>query len=383
MQYKYPLAKPILGMPEKENLVQCITEGWVSGGRFVAEFEQKLAKLCNRKHVAATSSGTTALHLALAALGVGEGDLVIVPTLTYIACANAIRYCGAQPIFCESRESDWQMDVENVNEIIKFHNGDIKAIIAVHLYGAPCSIGELEEICILRGIALVEDAAQALGSELNGRPVGSFGDVSCFSFYGNKNITTGEGGACLTDNYDLACQLKHLRSHATISNDETRAYFHNDLGYNYRMSNLQAAVGCAQLEKLDLIMDRKEQICQLYTTSIFRPIAAGEFPEIVKTWRLSGRGVKAGKWLYSLVLDTWELREGLMKFLKENGVETRPFFGPCHLMGHFSSPSMADFPVAEDLANKGINLPTYVQMTNEDVKFIAGKVVEFLRNNVT
>ena len=383
MQYKYPLAKPLLGLTEIHNLSQCIDEGWVSGGRFVAEFEQGLAKLCNRKHVTATSSGTTALHLALAALGVGKGDLVIVPTLTYIACANAIRYCGAHPIFCESRESDWQMDMENVNEIVKFHNSDIKAIIAVHLYGAPCSIEELEKFCRPRGIRLIEDAAQAMGSELNGRPVGSFGDVSCFSFYGNKNITTGEGGACLTNDDKLAYELNHLKNHATVRNDETREYFHNDLGYNYRMSNLQAAVGCAQLEKLDLIMDRKQAICELYTQAIFLPIAAGELPKIVNTWRLKGRGVKAGRWLYSLVLDTWELREGLMKFLAENSIESRPFFGPCHTMSHFNGPSMADFPVAEGLADKGINLPTYVQMTDEDVKFIAGKVVEFLRNNVT
>lgn len=381
MQYKYPLAKPLLGLTERHNLSQCIDEGWVSGGRFVAEFEQGLAKLCNRKHVTATSSGTTALHLALAALGVSKGNLVIVPTLTYIACANAILYCGAKPIFCDSRESDWQMDVESVSDIVDFNGGGIKAVIAVHLYGAPCSIDELGRFCRQRGIFLIEDAAQAMGSELNGRPVGSFGDVACFSFYGNKNITTGEGGACLTDDDEIARKLSHLRSHATKRGEESNEYYHDELGYNYRMSNLQAAVGCAQLEKLDLILDRKEEICQLYTSTIFRPMAAGEFPERVHTWRLKGRGVKAGKWLYSLVLDTWELREGLIKFLAENGIESRPFFGPCHLMGHFSG-SMSDFPVAESLADRGINLPTYVQMTDEDVKFIAGKVVEFLRNNV-
>ena len=382
MRYKYPIAKPLMGMPEKENLVQCITDGWVSGGRFVAEFEQGLARRCNRKHVTATSSGTTALHLALAALGVGRGDRVIVPTLTYIACANAIRYCGAVPIFCDSRKSDWQMDMEEVNLIVDFHKEDIKAIIAVHLYGAPCSIEELELFCRVRGIRLIEDAAQAIGSEFNGRPVGSFGDVSCFSFFGNKNITTGEGGACLTNDDEIAYQLDHLKNHATIKSEETREYFHNGLGYNYRMSNLQAAVGCAQLDRLESILDRKEEICQIYTSTIFRPMAAGEFPYSIRTWSLRGRGVKARKWLYSLVLDSFVMREGLMKFLAENGIESRPFFGPCHTMSHFNGPSMADFPVAEELADRGINLPTYVQMTDEDVKFIAGKVVEFLRHNV-
>lgn len=392
MQYKYPLAKPVLGMPEKENLVKCITDGWVSAGSFVTDFENRMALACDRKYACSTSSGTSALHLALAALGVGRGDLVIVPTLTYIACANAILYCGAVPIFCESRESDWQMDMENVSEIVKFHakvssnklvrQGEIKAIIAVHLYGAPCSIDELGKFCRPRGILLIEDAAQALGSELNGRPVGSFGDVSCFSFYGNKNITTGEGGVCLTDNEKIAYELKHLKNHATISNDETREYFHNDLGYNYRMSNLQAAVGCAQLDRLDSILGRKQEICELYTSTIFRPIASGEFPEIVKTWKLKGRGVKAGRWLYSLVLDTWELREGLIKFLAENGIESRPFFGPCHSMSHFNSPSMVDFPVAEILADRGINLPTYVQMTDDDVKYISEQVIDYLRHNV-
>ena len=348
----------------------------------MAEFEQGLAKLCNRKHVTATSSGTTALHLALAALGVGKGDRVIVPTLTYIACANAIRYCGAVPIFCDSRKSDWQMDVDHVSKLVNLYE-NIKAIIAVHLYGAPCDISFLEKFCYERKIHLIEDAAQAIGSAVDDRPVGSFGDVSCFSFYGNKNITTGEGGACLTDDKNIAYKLGHLKNHATVKNEETRESFHDDLGYNYRMSNLQAAVGCAQLGKLESILDRKEEICKIYTATIFKPMAAGEFPYRIRTWSLKGRGVKPGRWLYSLVLSTWELREGLMNFLAENGIESRPFFGLCHTMANLNGPNITDLPVAEELADTGINLPTYVQMTDEDVKFISGKVVEFLRNNVT
>lgn len=385
MQYRYPLAKPVLGHEEQTNLIKCIADGWVSAGSFVTDFEKGMSEECDRIHACATTSGTTALHLALSALGIGPGKKVLVPTLTYIATVNAILYCGATPVFCDSRKSDWQMDEqEAANAIIR---ESVDAVIAVHLYGAPCDVTFLEKFCKDHKVLLIEDAAEAIGSELDGRPVGNFGDASCFSFFGNKNITTGEGGMVLTDDPGLALKMKHLRSHATFTtqpfkedNGWKKSWRHDELGYNYRMTNLQAAVGCAQLDKLEDILIRKQEICELYTKEIFRPIARNEISGGVETWRLRRRGVEAGRWLYSLVTDTQALRDGLIHYLYENRIESRPFFEPCHLQNHTRDFSV--FPVAESLSRRGINLPTYADMTDEDVKYISGKVVEFLRHNV-
>lgn len=381
MQYKYPLAKPLVGMPEKKNLVQCISEGWISKGEFVDAFEDAMACLCNRNHAVSTSSGTTALHLALEAFGL-SGYKIIVPTLTYVASVNSILQAGATPVFVDSRESDWQMDIEEVME--KALSEAVGAIMAVHLYGAPCDIRKLESFCEEYNIFLIEDAAEALGSKVDGFPVGSFGDVSCFSFYGNKNITTGEGGMALTDDKDLASMMRHLKNHATCRKPGAiKNYYHDELGYNYRMSELNAAVGFAQLGRLDYILKKKEEICNLYTDTIFKLIASGQLKEVIKTWKLRGRGVKAGRWLYSLVLETKELRDGLIVHLENQLVESRPFFEPCDTFEHVGgNKDTIDFPVAYDLSQRGINLPTYPQMTDDDVKFISGQVIEFLRHNV-
>ena len=377
MGYIIPLAKPVMGMQEKENLVKCITDGWVSAGNFVTDFEDQMSLYCHREYACATSSGTTALHLALEALGVGKGDLVVVQTLTYIATVNAILQCGAIPIFVDSRGSDWQMDEEKVEAIIKAR--DVKAVVAVHLYGAPCDIATIEWMCEANNVRLIEDCAQALGSAVNGRPVGSFGDASCFSFYGNKNITTGEGGMVLCDDAALWTELNHMKSHSTVFGE---GYSHDKMGYNYKMSNLQAAVGCAQMGRLDGILERKEEICNLYTKTIFEPVAKGEFGRgRIGSWRLRERGVHAGRWMYSLVLETKKLRNGLIKHLETKGIESRPFFSPCHLAGHISDLTL--FPVAEDLSRRGINLPTYPEMTDLSVKFVSNEIIQFLRENVT
>lgn len=377
MGYIVPLAKPVMGMPEKENLVKCITDGWVSSGSFVADFEDQMAAVCHRDYACSTSSGTAALHLALEALGVQGGDKVVVPTLTYIATVNAILQCGATPVFVDSRESDWQMDEDQVEEALK--DRDVVAVVAVHLYGAPCDIVALEWMCETNNVILIEDCAEALGSGVHGRPVGSFGDASIFSFYGNKNITTGEGGMVLCEDAALWTELNHIKNHSTVFG---KGYSHDKMGYNYRMSNLHAAVGCAQMGRLEGILERKEEICNLYTSTIFRPIAKGEIRSgWVETWKLRGRGVKAGRWLYSLVLGTEKLRDGLIDHLKEKDIESRPFFTPCHLMPHVGVHDV--FPVAEDLSKRGINLPTYPEMTDLEVKYVSSEIIDFLRHNVT
>ncbi len=378
MNIKYPVAKPVLGQPEKTNLNACIDDGWVSGGYFISLFEKLMEEACDRNFGCTTSSGTTALHLALEAFGIGKGDKVIVPTLTYIATANAILQCGATPVFIDSRESDWQMDERDVFR--KITEGNISAVIAVHLYGVPCDIKWIEEVCEKGSVLLIEDAAEALGASYGGRPVGSFGEMSCFSFYGNKTVTTGEGGMVLSDEEEIQAKLKHLRSHATVIDT---GYYHDELGYNYRMSNLNAAVGCAQMTRLDSILKRKQEICELYTKTIFREFysSGSALTHGVETHRLRGRQVKSGYWLYSLVADSKELRDGLMLHLLDNGIDSRPFFTPCHTMPYMPK-TKETFPVATDLSERGFNLPTYPELTDDDVKYISEQVLVFLRNNV-
>lgn len=378
MEIKYPLAKPVLGMQEKINLNKCIDDGWVSGGRFVPLFESKLSVFCKREYGCSTSSGTTALHLALLACGVGPGDRVIVPTLTYIATVNAILQCGAVPVFCDSRPSDWQIDeVEVANRI---QEGNIKAALIVHLYGVPCDIAFIEEVCKASGVILIEDVAEALGGSVGGRSLGSFGDASCFSFYGNKTLTTGEGGMVLCDNSGIKNRVNHLKNHATVKG---KGYVHDRLGYNYRLSNLHAAVGCSQIDRLDSILKRKEEICNLYTKTIFREfnMAGYALSGGVATHRIRRRGIRSGYWLYSLVADSGSLRDGLMNHLAEEKIETRPFFTPCHSMDYMP-PTTESFPVATDLSDRGFNLPTYPELTDDDVKYISEQVLVFLRNNV-
>lgn len=362
---KYPLAKPLLGDSEKDNLTACIDEGWVSSGRFIGEFEGRMSKLCGRKFGCATSSGTTALHLALTACGIGEGSKVLVPTLTYIATVNTILQCGAEPIFIDSRREDWQMNDTRVS--IRIAGGDIDAVVAVHLYGMPCNIEFLERICKDRGVVLIEDVAEALGGKVGGGPLGSFGDVSCFSFYGNKTITTGEGGMVLCGNRGIYQALKHLKNQATVKPGE---YVHDRIGFNYRMSNLNAAVGCAQLGRLEDILKRKEEICDLYSSEL-----KGRVEMCVSRIK----DVHVGHWLYSFLVETKELRDGLVDHLCGKGIESRPFFTPAHTMKYMGAKhNNSHFPVAQDISGRGINLPTYVSMTNDDVLWISAKVLGFL-----
>lgn len=373
MKILYPLAQPSLSMAEKKNLSACVDEGWVSGGRFLGEFESGMMKLCRRAFGCATTSGTTALHLTLVACGIGPGNKVLVPTLSYIAVTNSVLQCGAEPVFIDSRLTDWQINDSHVaNRIME---GDIDAVIAVHTYGVACNILFLEDLCRDRGVILIEDAAEALGGSFGGRSLGSFGKASCFSFYGNKTITTGEGGMVLCDDKELNEKVKHLRSHATVKGGN---YIHDRIGFNYRMSNLHAAVGCAQLERLDKFLKRKKEIYNLYDKQIFSKLKG-----VVSTYRLSRKDITVGYWLYSFTVVSEKLRDGLIRHLYKNGIEAKPFFKPAHTMEYVNNVGDAcNYPVAQNLSERGINLPTYVSMTDKDVRFISSRVIDFLTNSV-
>lgn len=364
-----PVAEPCLGEEEMKNVIEAVKSGWISSkGEFIEEFEREFAKYCGVKYGVATANGTVALHLALKSLGINEGDEVIVPTLTFVATANAVIYCNAKPVFVDSHPKYWCIDPEKIEEKI---TKNTKAIIVVHLYGHPCDMDWIMDVAEDKGLYVIEDCAEAHGAEYKGKKVGSFGDIACFSFYGNKIITTGEGGMCVTNNEGLAERMRLLRDHGMSRH---KKYWHDIVGFNYRMTNLQAAVGVAQLRKLDDFIEKKRQIAKWYAEELKELEEKGLIelhPEM--PW------AKCVYWMYSILIgDEAKIsRDELMKKLEEKGIETRPFFIPMHMLPIHKRNER--FPVAEKLAREGINLPNSVKLNREDIETIADYLRRFLK----
>ena len=362
-----PIAEPFLGEEELNNVIEAVKSGWISSkGAFIEEFERNFSSYCGRRYGIATSNGTVALHLALKALGIGKEDEVIVPDLTFVAVANSVTYCNAKPVFVDSHSDYWCIDPEKIEKKI---TENTKAIIPVHLYGHPCDMDKILDIAEDHDLYVVEDAAEAHGAEYKGKKVGSFSDISCFSFYGNKIITTGEGGMCLTNNEELAEKMRILRDHGMNPN---KRYWYDVIGFNYRMTNLQAAVGVAQLNKLDEFVEKKRQIARCYSEELKELEEKGLItlhPEM--PW------AKCVYWMYCILVDDkfGMSRDDLMKGLEENGIETRPFFYPMHVMPPYKNNEI--FHVAEEIARKGINLPSGVNLTKEDVERIVNEIRSF------
>jgi perosamine synthetase len=252
--YKIPVYQPSLKGNEKKYVNECLDSTWISSkGKFVNQFENAFAEYVGVKHAATVSNGTVAIHLALLALGIGEGDDVIVPTLTYIASVNSIAYTGANPVFVDSLQDSWQIDPADV---VKKITPRTKAIMAVHLYGHPCDMDALMEICKKHDLFLIEDCAEAIGTLYKGKHVGTFGDISTFSFFGNKTITTGEGGMVVTNDETLHDRSLHFKGQGLAKH---RQYWHDVIGYNYRMTNICAAIGLAQLEQIEQVLIEKKK----------------------------------------------------------------------------------------------------------------------------
>jgi len=355
-----PIAEPLLGEEELNNIVEVIKSGWISSrGKFIPEFEEKFAQYCGVKYGVATSNGTAALHLALATLGIKEGDEVIIPTLTFIATANAVRYTGAKSVFIDSHPDYWCIDPGKIEKAI---TPKTKAIIPVHLYGHPCNMGRIMTTARKHNLYVIEDAAEAHGAEYKGKKVGSFGDISCFSFYGNKIITTGEGGMCLTSDETLAERMKILRDHGM---NPDRRYWHDIVGFNYRMTNMQAAVGVAQLVKLDRFIERKRDIVKWYSAGLKDLVEKG----VIKL-HLEMPWAKCVSWMFSILIEdgSGTNRGELMRKLGEKGIDVRPLFYPIHTMPPYKS--RQNFPNAEALSKKGISLPSGVGLEEETVTWI-------------
>jgi len=353
---RLPVAEPSVGERELQYVNECVLSGWISsGGKFVRRFEEMFAEFCGSRHGVATSNGTTALHLALLALGIGPGDEVIVPTLTFIATANAVVYTGAKPVFVDSDAETWNLSPQGVAAAI---GPRTKAIIPVHLYGHPADMTALAELACRHGLALIEDAAEAHGARHRGRTVGSIGDIGVFSFFGNKIVTTGEGGMLVTDRDDIADRARLLRDHGM--RPEHR-YWHTVLGYNYRLTNLQAAVGVAQMEKIDSILNAKRDIAALY----------GRCLEGIPGLILPPRRADAESvfWLYTVLVDAEQFgmgRDELMGTLAAQEVETRPVFYPVHTQPIYQTGQV--LPVAESLSRRGLSLPSAATMLPGDVE---------------
>ncbi len=362
MKLKYPVYQPSLSGNEKKYVMECLDSTWISSkGKYINQFEENFSEYLGIKYSAAVSNGTVALHAALLALGIVKGDEVIVPTFTYIASVNAIHYTGATPVFVDSKEDTWQMDPEDVKKKI---TSKTKAVMAVHLYGDICEMDELVRLCKENNVYLIEDTAEAFGSKYKGKFAGTFGDISTFSFFGNKTITTGEGGMVSTNSKELYDLVVRLKGQGLAAGKE---YFHDIVGFNYRMTNICAAIGCAQLENATDIISRKRKIADWYNNQLSNlPLQLPkELKDVFHTY-----------WMYTVMVDDANKRDKLRAYLKEKGIETRPAFHPAHQMPMYYTEG-ASFPVAESLALKGINLPSYPELNESDVKFISEQIKIF------
>ena len=359
-----PVYQPYLNGNEKKYVNECLDENWISSkGRFVDEFQRKFAEYLGVKYALGTPNGTTALHLALLALGIGVGDEVIVPSFTYIASANAVTYTGAKPVFVDSLNDTWQMDPEDVEKKI---NTNTRAIMAVHLYGHPCDMERLIMLKEKYGLFLIEDCAESFGSKYHNCYTGGFGDISAFSFYGNKTITCGEGGMVITNDMTLYERALHLRGQGVAM---YREYWHDTIGYNYRMTNICAAIGLAQLEQANLIIKKKREIAFNYMEKLKdTPIVFHNETE----------GVFHTFWMCSILTPQAEQRDSLRNKLKENGVETRPAFYPIHTMPMYSQ-KYEKMEIAEDIGWRGINLPSWPGLTLEDIIYICDLIKEYFK----
>jgi perosamine synthetase len=357
-----PVAVPSLTGNEAKYVLDCIESGWVSSlGKYIQSFEQSFAEFCEARYGIAVSNGTVALHLALATLGIGPGDEVIVPTLTFVATANAIRYVGATPVFADSDPQTWTLDPEDVKRKLTSRT---KAIIPVHLYGHPVDMQPLMDLAQERNLFVLEDAAEAHGALYWNKKVGGIGHINCFSFYGNKIITTGEGGMLTTNDAQLAERARFLRDHAM---SPERRYWHTEVGYNYRMTNIQAALGLAQMERIEVFIEHKRWLAQRYNQLL------ADVPGIVLPPEASW--AKSVYWMYSILLeDKFPMdRDTFMSRLKEQGIDSRPFFYPVHSLPPYQSTG-GHFPVAEDISRRGINLPSGMNMQEEDVIRVAEEI---------
>lgn len=363
---KIPVSEPLLDGNERRYVLDAIDTNWISSaGKYIQMFEESFAAYCGVKHGVACSNGTTALHLALVALNIGQGDEVIVPDFTLIASANMVILADAKPVFVDVDPQTYCIDANLIEEKI---TPNTKAIMPVHMYGHPCDMDAIQAIADRHNLAIIEDGAEAHGTEYKGRMVGSMGDCAAFSFYGNKNLTTGEGGMVVTDSDDLAERLRLLRNHAF----EKPRFVHRLLAFNYRLTNIQAAIGLAQVETAAAKIDRRREIAAMYTALL------KDVPGITVPYE--AEWAKSTFWMYGILIDA-ELfgmdKNEVVAKLSEAGIDTRDFFYPMHqqpVYQNSTDPRYPDvsgsYPVSEDLYQRGFYLPSGLGLTSEQIETV-------------
>lgn len=354
-----PVALPNLEGNELKYVTDALLSTWISSsGHYIDEFEKNFSQYIGTEFGVSTSNGTTALHLALLALGVGKGDEVIIPDLTFAATINAVLHANAIPVIVDVEKDSWCIDPIEIDKAI---TPKTKAIIPVHLYGQPCDMEKIMSIAIKHGLYVIEDCAEAHGAEVNNQKVGSFGDIACFSFFGNKIITTGEGGMCMTNSKELNENMRQLRDHGM---SVTKRYWHDVIGYNYRMTNIQAAIGCAQLERIDVILEQRKEIEQKYI-DIFKNFSYIKVQSLIKNR-------KKVPWLVSVLVNEYDV-EYIIKTFQSNKIDVRNFFYPLSKMKIYAKYSFSN-ETSIYLSRKGLSFPTH--------KMIDYRLIETTLNNL-
>jgi perosamine synthetase len=366
-----PVCEPTLTGNEMKYVQQAVETNWISSaGSFIRDFEAQFAEACRVKYGIACANGTVAMHLAMATLGLEPGDEVIIPTFTMIATINAVTYCGATPVLVDMEPNYWQMDIDHVAAKITPRT---KAIVPVHIYGHPTDMDPLMALAARHGIRVIEDAAEAHGAEYHGRRTGGLGDAAGFSFYGNKIITTGEGGMITTNDREIARLAWNLRDHAFSTE---RHFWHKFVGFNYRMTNLQAAVGLAQVEQLDSFVASRRQNALEYNCRLHG------IPGI--TTPKEAPWAKNVYWMYGLLVDAQAYgmnRDQLRQVLADNGIETRTFFIPMHCQPvYWESFKGERYPVAEQLCRDGFYLPSATSLSLDELTYITAVIREACPN---
>jgi perosamine synthetase len=358
--HQIPVMEPYLNGNEEAYVLDCLKTKWISSqGKYVTQFEDEFAKLCGGGFPVAVSNGTVALHLAMLALDIGPGDEVIVPDFTFAASINTVIHAGATPVLVDCNTADWCIDPQAIEKAV---TPKTKAIMPVHLYGQPCDMAAIEKIAKKHKLAVIEDCAEAMGSLYSGRAVGTFGDAGSFSFFGNKMVTTGEGGMILFKSKTAADRAKILRDHGM---SKERRYWHLEVGYNYRLTNLQAAIGVAQLEQFETILKKKLKIAAGYRERLSEIPGITLPPAIPHTRNIY--------WLYSILLDEsiFGSRDQVIEKLAANGIQSRPLFYPLHQMPPYKQfVRDQNFPVTDDLAARGISLPSSAQLSMREMEHV-------------
>jgi len=345
---------PSFGGNERAYVNDCLETGWLTSGHWVERFEKTFADYIGVKHAVATKSGTAALHLSLAALGIGPGDEVIVPALTFVATANAVSYTGAKPVIADVDPDTWLMDWK--------YAGGADAYLPVSLFGVPT-----ETSPTVVGHPVIDDACEALGARVGSMKTGQLGRAACFSFYGNKTITTGEGGMVTTNDNALAARMRHMRSECT---DKEKRFYHDGIGFNYVMTDIQGALGCAQMEALRGILEWRAEVAAQYRKRLGGAVTFQRTPD----------GCTHGNWAMGVLMPEGVDREVVRAQLKEGGIETRPFFYPLNTLPMYKGPSC---PVAESVAARGILLPMHAELNPDDVDYVCDELLKVLEHEAS